>query len=106
MLPACNFAIQKSKNMYLQKVFTSLCQYLRHFFSLAPVKRFIRRTSCLGTFLSLSIHVWVRLLFHDVPFEFFQETGMILNLLVVGCLLTGLCIGGFNLLMYAADSYT
>ena len=106
MLPVCNFAIQKSKNMYLQKIFSRLRQYITYFFSLAAVKRFIKRTTYLGTFLSLSIYVWVRLLFHDVPFEMLQELGMILNLMFVGCLLTGLCIGGFNLLMYAADAYT
>jgi hypothetical protein len=91
--------------MYLQKIVSRLRQYITYFFSLAAVKRFIKRTTYLGTFLSLSIYVWVRLLFHDVPFEILQELGMILNLLFVGCFLTGLCIGGFNLLMYAADAY-
>jgi len=92
--------------MYLQKLFTVRHPAIQQFISCAATKRFVRRTLTLGSFFSLSVYVWVRLIFHDVPFEFLQETGMILDLLFTGCCLVGLSIGGFNLLMFVADYYS
>jgi len=92
--------------MYLQQLFTFCRPYIKRFFSCAATKRFIRRTLVLGSFFSLSVYIWVRLIFHDVPFELLQETGMILDLLFTGCCLVGLSIGGFNLLMFVADYYS
>jgi len=101
-----NFAVQKNKAMYLQKLFAASRPYIQQFISCPATKRFIRRTLTLGSFFSLSVYVWVRLIFHDVPFELLQEAGMILDLLFTGCCLVGLSIGGFNLLMFVADYYS
>jgi len=92
--------------MYLQKLFTVRHPSIQQFISCAATKRFVRRTLTLGSFFSLSVYVWVRLIFHDVPFELLQETGMILDLLFTGCCLVGLSIGVFNLLMFVADYYS
>ena len=92
--------------MFLQKIFSVCRPYIQQFFSCPATKRFIRRTLTIGCFFSLSVYIWVRLIFHDVPFEFFQEAGMILDLLFTGCCLVGLSIGGFNLMMFVADYYS
>lgn len=92
--------------MYLQKIFTFIYSRCQLFFSCEATKRFIRRTLTLGSFFSLTVYLCVRLIFHDVPFEFLQEAGMILDLLFTGCCLVGLSIAGFNLLMFVADYYS
>jgi hypothetical protein len=91
--------------MRLQKSITVYRSCLQQFFSSAAIKRFVRRMLTLGSLFSFSTYAWVRLLFHDVPFEWMQEAGMMLDLLVTGCSLVGLCIAGFNLLMFATDYY-
>ena len=92
--------------MFPQKIFSLCSAHVQQFFSFPATKRFIRRTATIGSFFSMSVYIWVRLIFHDVPFEFFQETGMILDLLFTGCCLVGLSIGCFSLLMFAADYYS
>jgi hypothetical protein len=89
----------------MQKIFTSANLYIRIFFSAPPVKQFLSRSLYLGNLLSLSVYVWVKLLFHDFPIELAEEAALILRLMFTGTCLAGLCIGGFQLLMFAADYY-
>ena len=84
----------------------TLCSLLSNFFTLAPVQRFLRRSVYAGSLLSLSVYAWVRILLHDFPPEPLREAGMLLEMIVAGCCLTGICIGGFSFLMLVADHIT
>ncbi|MEP6748613.1 MAG: hypothetical protein ABJB86_12855 [Bacteroidota bacterium] len=90
----------------MQKRITIANLYIRIFLSAPPVKRFLSRSLYLGNLLSLSVYVWVRLMFHDFPIVLTDEAALILRLMFTGTCLAGFCIGGFNLMMYAADYYT
>ena len=92
--------------MYTQLLITQPVNRIAKFFSIPAVKEFFNRALYLGTVLSLSIYIWIRLLFHDFPFEILEEIGLILRILVSGCAMTALCLGGFDLVIFIADNRT
>ena len=70
----------------------------------AQLQHFYRQAICLGSVLSLSVYTWVRLLFHDFPFEIMEETMIILQTLFAGWVLAACCIGSLRLVLFAADN--
>jgi len=91
--------------MYKQETFNQSKNNSTEFFSTANLKCFFRSALCLGAVLSVSVYGWVRLLFHDLPFDIFEETGLILRILFTGWGMAALCISGFNLMLFIADNY-
>ena len=67
-------------------------------------KQFMKPVICLGSFLSVCVYAWVRLLFHELPFNFFEETTLILRILFAGWALAAICIGGFNGLIFVLEN--
>ena len=91
--------------MYTQEIFKQSKKNSKEFFSKAIVKCFFRSVLCLGAVLSVSVYVWVRLLFYDLPFEIFEETALVLRISFTGWGMAAVCIGGFNLLLFIGDNY-
>ncbi|MEO5592073.1 MAG: hypothetical protein ABIR15_22970 [Chitinophagaceae bacterium] len=91
--------------MYTKKIFTQYGQHILNLFSSEQVNQFIRRVIYMGSLLSLSVYAWVRLMFHDFPFEIVEETGLILRTLLAGWIMAAVCIGGFQLILFVADNY-
>lgn len=59
----------------------------------------------MGSLLSMSVYVWVRLMFFDFPFEFLEEAVFILRILMTGWVMAALCIGGFDTMIFVADNH-
>jgi hypothetical protein len=99
------FCHQKIKTMYTQEILNQSKNNITGFFSAANIKCFFSSVLCPGSFISVSVYVWVRLLFHDLPFEIFEEIALVLRILFTGWGMAALCIGGFNLMLFIADNY-
>ena len=103
MSPYCNFALRNQDTMYKQHSITKPFLTVTNFIATPAVKQFLKPVLYLGSLLSLCVYAWVRLLFHELPFDLFEETALILRILFAGWVLAACCIGGFNGLVFILE---
>ncbi|MEO6314770.1 MAG: hypothetical protein ABIU63_04630 [Chitinophagaceae bacterium] len=90
--------------MYTQQTPSTIYRNISSFLSTPEAQRFLKPVLFLGAFLSISVYAWVRLLFHDLPFNIFEETTLIVRILLAGWTMAALCIGGFNIVVYIVEN--
>ncbi|HTL10082.1 MAG TPA: hypothetical protein VL307_17530, partial [Chitinophagaceae bacterium] len=88
-----------------QTIFTLSPSYLQSLLATATARRFLREVGYMGGFFSASVYLWVRLLFHDLPFNLLEESWLLVRILLAGMLFAALCIGGFHAMLYTLQHY-
>ena len=100
-----NFALRNNTTMNPQTTLTLSFALLQRRFTKPLARRFLREVAYMGTFLSASVYAWVRLLFHDMPFNLLEESWLLLRIVLAGMLFAAICIGGCQAAEYAVKHY-
>lgn len=83
----------------MPKPFLTVSNMLSH----PAIQPLLRPVFYLGSFLSVCVYAWVRLLFHELPFNLFEETLLVVRILFAGWVMAAFCIGGFTGMVFIIE---
>lgn len=89
--------------MYKQHSISKPFHTVKNVLSTPAIQPLVKPVMYLGTFLSVCVYAWVRLLFHELPFNFLEEILLIVRILFAGWALAALTIGGFQALVFVIE---
>lgn len=68
--------------------------------SIHYIYRFCRQTFAIGAFFAVSVYLWVRILLHEIPFEWKEEAAVLMQLILTSWTIVALSKAGFQSLLY------